>query len=61
MKNLLNKYEVAEMLGIKPSTVKKWATAGKLPSIKLDTRTRRYRLEEIEKFIKQREYKLGHI
>ena len=49
---LLRIRETAEMLGLNPETLRRWDRSGKLPAIKISQRgDRRYRKEDIEKFI----------
>ena len=52
---LLTVNEVAEMLGIKRSTVYTWAYERRLPTVKLRGTALRFRLSAIEKIIKQDE------
>ena len=50
---LLRIREAAEMLGVNPETLRRWDRSGKLNAIKISKRgDRRYRKEDIEKFIK---------
>lgn len=47
--------EVAEMLGVNPETLRRWDRNGKLPAIKISQRgDRRYRKEDIENYIKNK-------
>ena len=49
---LLGIRQVAEMLGVNPETLRRWDKEGKLPAIKVSKRgDRRYKLEDIQKFI----------
>lgn len=52
---LLSVDEVGEMLGIKPTTVYKWAYERRLPCVKLRGHALRFRLSEILKIMKQDE------
>jgi len=53
---LLRIKEAAELLGVNPATLRKWDNEGKLPAIKISKRgDRRYRKEDIEKFLKKLE------
>lgn len=46
--------EAAEMLGVNPETLRRWDREGKLKAVIVSTRgDRRYKKEDIEKFIKQ--------
>ena len=49
-KELLTIKEVAEMLGMKPTTIYVWAQSGKLPAIKMG-RTWRFRRSSIEAWL----------
>lgn len=50
---LLRIKEAAEMLGVNPQTLRRWDESGKLKAIKISKRgDRRYRLEDLEKFLK---------
>lgn len=52
---LLRIKEAAEMLGVHPETLRRWDRTGKLKAIIISKRgDRRYRIEEIEKLLKQR-------
>ena len=51
---LLRIKEAAELLGVNPATLRKWDKEGKLLAVKISKRgDRRYRKEDIEKFINQ--------
>ena len=51
---LLRIKEAAELLGVNPATLRKWYKEGKLLALKISKRgDRRYRKEDIEKFINQ--------
>lgn len=44
--------EAAEMLGVNPETLRRWDRVGKLKAVIVSTRgDRRYKKEDIEKFI----------
>lgn len=50
---LLRIREAAEILGVNPETLRRWDREGKLKAIIISTRgDRRYRKEDIKKFIK---------
>jgi len=50
--HLITRREAAEMLGLAPQTLAKWAMTGKnLPVVKLGNRTARYLLSDIMSFI----------
>ena len=51
-KFLLNRREVAELLGIDKLTVRRWGERGIITPIKLSERTIRYRSDEIMKMMK---------
>lgn len=49
---LLRIKEVAELLGVNPETLRRWDKEGKLPAIIVSKRgDRRYKLEDIKRFI----------
>lgn len=51
---LLKIREAADLLGVNPETLRRWDNDGKLVAIKVSTRgDRRYKPEDIEKFIEQ--------
>jgi excisionase family DNA binding protein len=54
MTGLLTTREVAELLGVHPETVLKWARAGDLPSIKLPSGAVRYHPEQLEAWMRER-------
>lgn len=55
---LLRIREAAEMLGVNPETLRRWDKAGKLPAVKVSERgDRRYKLEDILKFVEQNQNK----
>lgn len=52
---LLRIREVAEILGVNPETLRRWDRSGKLKALIVSTRgDRRYKREDIEKFISTR-------
>jgi excisionase family DNA binding protein len=53
---LLRPVEVAELLGVTTRTVRHLAETGDLRKVKLGTRSTRYRLADIERFIAERTY-----
>ncbi len=54
-KKLLRLKEAADMLGVNPETLRRWDNDGILKAIRVGNRgDRRYKVEEIEKKIKQR-------
>lgn len=54
-KRLLKIKEAAEMLGVNPETLRRWDNDGILKAVRVGSRgDRRYKLEDIEKKIKQR-------
>ncbi|KKP68178.1 MAG: binding domain, excisionase family protein [Candidatus Roizmanbacteria bacterium GW2011_GWA2_35_19] len=51
---LLRIKEAADILGVNPETLRRWDKEGKLPAVKVSVRgDRRYKPEDIEKFIEQ--------
>jgi excisionase family DNA binding protein len=52
---LLTARAVSEMLEVSVETVLRWASAGKLPSIRLSSRAIRFRESAIEEWIAERE------
>ena len=48
---LLNYYEAAEILNIAPITLRKWVSAGAIPSVKIGFSVR-FLPEQLEQFIK---------
>lgn len=48
---LLQPWEAAQMLGVDPKTLSRWANAGKVPSIRTLGGHRRYRASTIEKIL----------
>jgi excisionase family DNA binding protein len=53
-KELLNKAEVAERLGVSPETVAKWAREKRIPEIRISPKVRRFDFEEIITALKKR-------
>jgi predicted site-specific integrase-resolvase len=52
MSKLLTRKEAADLLGLKPQTLAKWAMTGKnLPVVKLGNRTTRYLYADVISFI----------
>ena len=45
---LLTTRELAECLGLAPDTVRRWARTGRIPAIRVNARTIRFVLEEVE-------------
>ena len=51
---LLRIKEAAEMLGISTETLRRWDREGKLPAVRVSDRgDRRYKLEDLKKFIEK--------
>jgi excisionase family DNA binding protein len=50
---LLRRSEVAEMLGVTPNTVSRWAREGRLPSVATLGGHRRYEVEVVEELMKR--------
>ena len=53
MTKLLTKDEVAEMLGVKPSTIYQWTHEGFIPYVKIKNLVR-FRQSDIDKWIEDR-------
>lgn len=52
--SILTCAEAARVLRVHPNTVRRWADAGKLPSVRLGTRgDRRFKREELEKVVRE--------
>lgn len=51
MKDLLTSAEVARLTGVGPTAVKRWADAGTLPCIRTAGGHRRFRREDVERFL----------
>jgi excisionase family DNA binding protein len=47
MTDLLTAEEVAERLAVRPNTVLRWATAGKIPAVRLGARTIRFEWDAV--------------
>ncbi|MCG6926911.1 MAG: helix-turn-helix domain-containing protein [Acidobacteria bacterium] len=50
---LLRRSEVADMLGVTPNTVSRWAREGRLPSVATLGGHRRYEVEVVEELMKR--------
>jgi excisionase family DNA binding protein len=48
---LLTDREVADLLVVKPDTVRRWAASGQLPSVRLGGRLIRFRPDDVERWI----------
>jgi excisionase family DNA binding protein len=48
---LLTDRDVAALLLVQPDTVRRWAAAGQLPSVRLGGRLLRFRAEDVERWI----------
>lgn len=48
---LLTYREVADLLVVKPDTVRRWAASGQLPSVRLGGRLLRFRADDVEHWI----------
>ena len=53
MEELLDTAKVAKLLGVQPSTIRKWVHYGFIPHVKL-SRAVRFHPKEIEKWINER-------
>ncbi len=56
---LLTPAEVAALFRVDPKTVTRWAKAGKLSSIRTLGGHRRYRADEVKKFLEGAKHQLG--
>lgn len=54
---VLSASDVADLFGVDPKTVTRWAKAGQLPSFKTPGGHRRYRKSDCTKFINSQEAK----
>jgi len=52
MEKLLNIHEISELLGVKPSTVRKWVHLGFIPHVKL-RRAVRFEKRAIEEWVSE--------
>ena len=50
---LLKRWEVAELLGVSPNTVSRWAREGRLPSVLTLGGHRRFASEDVEKLVRR--------
>jgi excisionase family DNA binding protein len=50
---LLTAKELARILGVDSTTIQNWVRTGQIPSVKLGTRTRRFRRSEVENWLKK--------
>lgn len=50
---LLTAKQLASILGVDPTTIQNWVRAGQIPSVKLSTRTRRFRRSAVEEWLRQ--------
>lgn len=50
---LLTRAEAAQVLGVHPSTVARWAAAGLLPYARTPSGERRYRSRDVEELLNQ--------
>lgn len=51
MENLIGYDDVANILGIKVVTVKKWVKEGKLPHVKIGRKCTRFKKSDLDQFI----------
>ena len=51
---VLTRAEAAQVLGVHPSTVARWASAGSLPCVHTPSGERRYRSNDVEELLNQR-------
>jgi excisionase family DNA binding protein len=52
--HLLTSTEAAELLGASPTSVKRWADEGLLPCVRTAGRHRRFKLRDLERFLRER-------
>jgi excisionase family DNA binding protein len=52
MEKLLNTYDISDLLGVKPSTVRKWVHLGFIPHVKLG-RAVRFEKKAIEEWVSE--------
>ena len=50
---LMNRREVAAILGVHPGSVKRYQLQGQLPAIHINSRVVRYRREDVDTFISE--------
>lgn len=46
--------KASDILGIHPNTLRKWADDGKIPSYRLEGGQRRFKLADLENYVKER-------
>ena len=51
--NLLTPEQLAERLGVKPSTIQQWAKIGKIPEIRISAKVRRFDYDEVIAALKE--------
>lgn len=51
VEKLLTCTDVSELLSIRPATVRAWTRQGRLPYVKLNGRSVRYRMVDVERLI----------
>jgi excisionase family DNA binding protein len=51
---VLTRAETAQLLGVHPSTVARWAVAGLLPCVRTPSGQRRYRSQDVEELLNKR-------
>jgi excisionase family DNA binding protein len=51
---VLTRAEAAQLLGVHPSTVARWAVAGLLPCVRTPSGQRRYRSQDVEELLNKR-------
>jgi excisionase family DNA binding protein len=54
MEPLLNKKQVAEILGVTVKAIDKWVSEGKLPYTKISRKCLRFRTEDLESYIEDK-------
>lgn len=52
--DLLTAEELAAYFRVKPGTISKWAMAGEIPRVFINSKTQRYRLADVMKAIERR-------
>jgi len=53
--HLLTRTEAAQILGLKPATIRAWTHQGRLPYVRLSSRAIRYKLSDLERLIREGE------
>lgn len=54
LNRLVSPIELGDMLGVKVQTIRRWAKAGDIPSLRLCGRLLRFDIDEVEKALRQK-------